>query len=47
MLSYPVAIPLSDHTRVRLGDLIRAERVRRRSRWRRPEPGRETRRQPR
>ncbi|MBB5956942.1 hypothetical protein FHS29_003535 [Saccharothrix tamanrassetensis] len=41
MLSYPAAIPLSNHTLVRLGDLIRAERVRRRSRWRRLEPGRQ------
>ncbi|MFT7836807.1 transposase family protein [Saccharothrix sp. BKS2] len=41
MLSYPAAIPLSNHTLVRLGDLIRAERTRRRSRWRRLDPGRQ------
>lgn len=41
MLSYPAAIPLSNHTLVRLADLIRAERARRRSRWRRLEPGRQ------
>ncbi|GAA3463405.1 hypothetical protein J2S66_002898 [Saccharothrix longispora] len=41
VLSCPAAIPLSDHTLVRLGDLIRAERVRRRSRWRRLDPGRQ------
>ncbi len=39
MLSYPAAIPLSNHTLVRLADLIRAERARRRSRWRRLDPG--------
>ncbi|GAA1311857.1 transposase family protein [Saccharothrix xinjiangensis] len=41
MPSCPAAIPLSNHTLVRLGDLIRAERVRRRSRWRRLDPGRQ------
>ncbi|MCC8243063.1 transposase family protein [Saccharothrix luteola] len=41
MLSYPAAIPLSNHTLVHLADLIRAERARRRSRWRRLEPGRQ------
>ncbi|MFD7652865.1 transposase family protein [Actinosynnema sp. NPDC059797] len=41
MLSYPAAIPLSNHTLVRLGDLIRAERARHRSRWRRLTPGRQ------
>ncbi len=41
MLSYPAAIPLSNHTLVRLADLIRAERARRRSRWRRLDPGRQ------
>ena len=41
MLSYPAAIPLSNRTLVRLADLIRAERTRRRSRWRRLEPGRQ------
>ena len=39
MLSYPAAIPLSNHTLVRLADLIRAERTRLRTRWRRLEPG--------
>ncbi|MFC6094690.1 transposase family protein [Saccharothrix lopnurensis] len=41
MLSYPAAIPLSNRTLVRLGDLIRVERVRRRSRWRCLDPGRQ------
>ncbi|SDM64395.1 Helix-turn-helix of DDE superfamily endonuclease [Allokutzneria albata] len=41
MLSSPAAIPLFNRTLVRLGDLIRAERTRRRSRWRRLEPGRQ------
>ncbi|MDQ2587315.1 transposase family protein [Saccharothrix yanglingensis] len=41
MLSYPAAIPLSNRTLVRLADLIRAERARRRSRWRRLDPGRQ------
>ncbi|PPK66703.1 transposase family protein [Actinokineospora auranticolor] len=41
MLSYPAAIPLSNHTLVHLADLIRAERTRPRSRWRRLEPGRQ------
>jgi hypothetical protein len=41
VLSYPAAIPLSNHTLVRPADLIRAERVRRRSRWRRLDPGRQ------
>ncbi len=41
MLSYPAAIPLSNHTLIRPGDLIRAEHVRRRSRWRRLDSGRQ------
>jgi hypothetical protein len=41
VLSYPAAIPLSNHTLVRLADLIRAERARLRTRWRRLEPGRQ------
>jgi hypothetical protein len=41
VLSYPAAIPLSNRTLVRLGDLIREHRVRRRSRWRRLDPGRQ------
>jgi hypothetical protein len=41
VLSRPAAIPLSSHTLIRLGDLIRAERARHRPRWRRLEPGRE------
>ncbi|MFJ6677417.1 transposase family protein [Actinosynnema sp. NPDC091369] len=41
MLSYPASIPLSNRTLVHLAELIRAERTRRRSRWRRLEPGRQ------
>ncbi|ACU34921.1 hypothetical protein Amir_0963 [Actinosynnema mirum DSM 43827] len=41
MLSYPAAIPLSNHTLIRLADLIRAERTRLRTRWRRLDPGRQ------
>jgi hypothetical protein len=41
VLSHPAAIPLSNHTLVGLSDLIRGERARRRSRWRRLEPGRQ------
>ncbi|WP_055480807.1 IS5/IS1182 family transposase [Sphaerimonospora mesophila] len=41
MLSYPAAIPLSNHTLIRLADLIRAHRAERRSRWRRLMPGRQ------
>lgn len=41
LLSYPAAIPLPNRTLVRLADLIRAQRVQRRSRWRRLDPGRQ------
>ncbi|GGQ27487.1 hypothetical protein GCM10010140_67150 [Streptosporangium pseudovulgare] len=41
LLSYPAAIPLSNRTLVRLADLIRAQRVQRRCRWRRLDPGRQ------
>jgi hypothetical protein len=41
LLSYPAAIPLSNRTLVRLADLIRAQRVQRRSRWRRLDPGKQ------
>jgi hypothetical protein len=41
MLSYPAAIPLSTRTLNHLADLIRQHRDRRRSRWRRLDPGRQ------
>ncbi|GAA5047967.1 hypothetical protein HNP84_000270 [Thermocatellispora tengchongensis] len=41
MLSYPAAIPLSNHTLIRLADLIRAHRAERRSRWRRLDAARQ------
>ncbi|GAA4932456.1 hypothetical protein HD597_000496 [Nonomuraea thailandensis] len=34
MLSYPAAISLSNHTLIRLAELIRIQRAERRSRWR-------------
>lgn len=41
MLSYPAAIPLSNHTLVRLAELIRARRAERHCRWRRLDPSRQ------
>ena len=41
MLSYPAAIPLSTRSLNHLGNLIRTHRGRRRSRWRRLDPGRQ------
>ncbi len=41
MLSYRVAIPLSNHTLIRLAKLIRAQRAERRCRWRRLDPSRQ------
>ncbi len=38
LLSYPAAIPLSNHTLVRLADLLREQRNQRRCRWRRLPP---------
>ena len=41
MLSCPAAIPLSTRSPHHLADLVRAHRARRRSRWRRLDPGRQ------
>lgn len=41
MLSYPATIPLSSRTLNHLTERIRGHRKRRRSRWRRLEPGRQ------
>lgn len=41
MLSYPAAIPLSNHTLIRLAALIRARRAERRCRWRRLDASRQ------
>jgi hypothetical protein len=41
LVSYPAAIPLSHRTLVELADLLRQQRNKRRSRWRRLEPGRQ------
>ncbi|MFI6744347.1 transposase family protein, partial [Nonomuraea sp. NPDC050451] len=38
MLSYRASIPLSNHTLIRLAELIRIRRVERRSRWRKLDP---------
>jgi hypothetical protein len=38
LLSYPAAIPLSNHTLIRLAGLLRARRAERRCRWRRLDP---------
>ncbi len=39
LLSYPAAIPLSNHTLVRLADLLRQQRNQRKGRWRRLDAG--------
>src|SRR3712207_9488538 len=39
LLSCPAAIPLSNHTLVRLADLLRQQRNQRRCRWRRLDAG--------
>ncbi|GAA5075702.1 hypothetical protein HNP84_005937 [Thermocatellispora tengchongensis] len=41
MLSYPAAIPLSNHTLIRLAELIRTRRAERRCRWRRLDASRQ------
>ncbi|MEU4540049.1 transposase family protein [Streptosporangium sp. NPDC023825] len=41
MLSYPAAIPLSNHTLIRLAELIRIWRAERRCRWRRLDAARQ------
>ncbi|MEV0228405.1 transposase family protein [Nonomuraea sp. NPDC050786] len=41
MLSYPAAIPLSNHTLIRLAELIRDRRAERRCRWRRLDAARQ------
>ena len=41
MLSYPAAIPLSNHPLIRLAELIRARRAERRCRWRRLDAARQ------
>ena len=41
MLSYPAAIPLSTRSLNHLAGLIRTQRLQRRSRWRRLDPGRQ------
>ena len=41
MLSYRAAIPLSNHTLIRLAALIRARRAERRCRWRRLDASRQ------
>ncbi|MEV0828177.1 transposase family protein [Nonomuraea rubra] len=41
MLSYPAAIPLSNHTLTRLAELIRARHAERRCRWRRLDASRQ------